>query len=242
MRRLGRKILRTAIWFAVIAPVVCLDLLWPGTGEPASDAPASRPEAPAKPESPANKPDASAKPTVFIAPEFSDAASPLRPEPGKVHAGMRVFVPALPKDRPPVSWAGLEDTRKIAVDGVIGELPADVKALDGRQVTLSGYLVIPFAAEPLTEFYLCRNPWDGCCIGRPPTVFNSVAVRLRPGARLADSRRWVVTLTGTFRAGAAYDEEGRLTALFSLTEAREARPGDAATGLAVGAAGASRVQ
>jgi hypothetical protein len=235
MRRLGRKILRTTIWFALIAPVVCLDLLWPGTGEPASDAPASRPDAPAKPEPPA-------KPTVFLTPEFSDAASPLRPEPGKVHAGMRVFVPALPRERPPVSWAALEDTRKIAVDGVIGELPAEVKSLDGRQVTLSGYLVIPFAAEPLTEFYLCRNPWDGCCIGKPPTVFNSVAVRLGPGARLADPRRWVATLTGTFRAGPAYDEEGRLTALFSLTEAREARPGDAATGLAVGAAGASRLR
>jgi hypothetical protein len=52
----------------------------------------------------------------------------------------------------------------------------------------------------------------------------------------------VATLTGTFRAGPAYDEEGRLTALFSLTEAREARPGDAATGLAVGAAGASRLR
>jgi hypothetical protein len=147
---------------------------------------------------------------------------PTRPEPGTVHRARLVAVPALPTtagpDRP--TFAQLTAVRRAFIDGLLTEVPADLKAFDGRTVTLVGYVAVPFGTEAVSSFYLAADPWDACCIGKPPTLFDSVAVQLKEGGRLRNPRLWSTAVRGTFHVRPVYENE-TLIGLFSLTEAVE---------------------
>jgi hypothetical protein len=234
MRRYVRRALKVAGFFLVFAPLMCLDLLCVGPADTAPPPPqppaqpsASPPLSPVAP--PAAKVDPKPAPQPGTRnPELTndDLASPLKPAPGTYHKDSKIPVPKLPE--PPaghLKWPALTDIRKALVDGVIDPVPEPLKALDGKEAVLTGYLVVPFPSDAVREFYLAAGPWDGCCIGKPPTLFDSVAVQLKEGGKLTEPRRWIVTVRGTLRVRPSYDEEGKLSGLYSLEGAAEVAGG-----------------
>ena len=99
------------------------------------------------------------------------------------------------------------------------KLPAEVRALDGRWVTLAGYLLVPGAVPDAREFVVARDPWDGCCMGKPPTIFDSVLVRLDEGESIQAPYPPLVTVSGRLRVTPKIDQ-GLVASLYHLEAAR----------------------
>lgn len=116
-----------------------------------------------------------------------------------------------------ITFAFLERVRRT------GDYPPEILALNGKTVTITGNVLVPFAQEEVREIILARNPWDGCCLGVPPTPYDSVDVKFRPGATLKDRFARYATITGTFRAE-RQEAKGYLVSLFQLTDAYEGVP------------------
>jgi hypothetical protein len=55
----------------------------------------------------------------------------------------------------------------------------ELRALDGQWVCLSGHVLSTSADAEMKKFLLAKNPWDGCCLGTPPTALDSVYVQMR---------------------------------------------------------------
>jgi len=98
-------------------------------------------------------------------------------------------------------------------------LPEEVESLDGRWVTLAGYLLVPGAVPDAREFVVARDPWDGCCMGKPPTIFDSVLVRLDEGDSIRPPYPPLVTVSGRLRV-APKKAQGLVASLYHLEEAR----------------------
>jgi hypothetical protein len=58
-----------------------------------------------------------------------------------------------------------------------GELPADIRALGGRQVGLPGFMLTLGDSENIHEFILLESLW-GCCFGTIPDLNQTIIVRL----------------------------------------------------------------
>ena len=57
-------------------------------------------------------------------------------------------------------------------------LPERVTMFDGQWVRFEGNLAIPFAERFVSELLLMQHPWDGCCLGVPPTPYDAIEVSL----------------------------------------------------------------
>ncbi len=80
------------------------------------------------------------------------------------------------------------------------EVPGWLSPLDGSWIEISGYLAPPLAVAETSELLVTMNKWDGCCIGLPPTAFDSLETRL--DAPVAFQGKHIVrfgTLRGQFR-------------------------------------------
>jgi hypothetical protein len=58
-----------------------------------------------------------------------------------------------------------------------GELPAEVRALDGQNVGVPGFILTLGETERMHEFILLESLW-GCCFGAVPEVNQTIVVRL----------------------------------------------------------------
>ncbi len=58
------------------------------------------------------------------------------------------------------------------------KFPGRVLILDGKWVTITGYVAFPLYVDQPQELLSMLNQWDGCCIGVPPTPYDAVEVRL----------------------------------------------------------------
>jgi hypothetical protein len=58
------------------------------------------------------------------------------------------------------------------------KLPGRVTMLDGKWVTITGYVAFPLYVDEPKELLSMLNQWDGCCIGVPPTPYDAIEVRL----------------------------------------------------------------
>ena len=58
------------------------------------------------------------------------------------------------------------------------ELPDWCDELDGAWVEISGFLFLPIVEEETDDLLVMRYEWDGCCIGLPPSAFDSFEVTL----------------------------------------------------------------
>ena len=54
------------------------------------------------------------------------------------------------------------------------EIPGRIADLRGAWVRISGFWAPPLQVFEAKEAMLMLNKWDGCCIGRPPTPFDSI--------------------------------------------------------------------
>jgi hypothetical protein len=84
-----------------------------------------------------------------------------------------------PEDPFRVGWTLLASSAE-TVDAEHGALvaPPWIAAIGGRWIEISGYLAPPPIVGETREVLLTLNKWDGCCIGLPPTAFDSIEVRL----------------------------------------------------------------
>jgi hypothetical protein len=99
-----------------------------------------------------------------------------------------------------VSWEMLVAT-EADFDPSVGKnaIPQRVAMLDGKVVTLEGYIAFPLMSPKPSELLMMLNPWDGCCIGVPPTVYDAVEVKLNK--TVTGDARFAVNgaVTGTFK-------------------------------------------
>ncbi|MBM4110303.1 MAG: hypothetical protein FJ254_02950 [Phycisphaerae bacterium] len=98
--------------------------------------------------------------------------------------------PSSPGDMPPgagterqpfrVSWEllGRADGH-VRGDGTLDAMPRTIELLGGTWIELSGYYAPAVIAPSTDELVLTLNRWDGCCIGLPPTPFDSALVKTR---------------------------------------------------------------
>ena len=69
------------------------------------------------------------------------------------------------------------------VDAAAGryEVPGRIADLRGAWVRISGYWAPPLMVFEAKEAMVMLNKWDGCCVGLPPTPFDSIeATFVRP--------------------------------------------------------------
>jgi hypothetical protein len=157
------------------------------------------------------------------------------------------FPPLVERPRPGhVTFAELASMPKAITQPGFSDFPPALAERNGKTVTMTGFLIVAYAVEPITEVLLAKNPWDQCCLGEPPTLFDSVLVRLKPGTKLSRSRIGIVSLTGTFKIAPTYDfnpgkKREELGQLYLLEDAVEAEPLAARAGSGSGPAVAEPV-
>jgi len=78
-----------------------------------------------------------------------------------------------------ISWPLLASAQE-TIDAEHDKLDAPhwIVPLDGSWVELAGYLAPSTALIETRELLVTMNRWDGCCIGLPPTPFDSLEVKL----------------------------------------------------------------
>jgi hypothetical protein len=78
-----------------------------------------------------------------------------------------------------VRWDLLDSVRDgLSADGASFAPPPWIASLDGSWVELSGYVSTPVVVAETRDVLFTKNRWDGCCIGIPPTPFDSIEVTL----------------------------------------------------------------
>lgn len=60
-------------------------------------------------------------------------------------------------------------------------IPEKLKALQGKQVSLAGYMIPMSEALDVTEFMLVQMPFFGCCYSVPPEPNETVMVKMQKG-------------------------------------------------------------
>jgi hypothetical protein len=119
-----------------------------------------------------------------------------------------------------LTFALLESAQEASAAGEI-KIPDAVQAYHGKWVTITGHVLLSWASEEITQFQLAKNPWDGCCMGVPPSYFNAVRVQMAPGKAFSNRFDRVGTLSGKFRAEIKKTENGYVDAIYWLDEAVE---------------------
>jgi hypothetical protein len=74
-----------------------------------------------------------------------------------------------------ITWELLTSAaRTVDASKSIYEVPGRIADLRGAWVQISGYWAPPLQVFQTNEAMFMLNKWDGCCIGLPPTPFDSI--------------------------------------------------------------------
>ncbi len=95
-------------------------------------------------------------------------------------------------------------------------IPADVKALDGKQVTIIGYMVPFDSVDKIDRFVLLQAPFMGCFHVPPPQPNESILVKTRQSNVSVTNDP--VQITGTLKIEESY-VEGYLVSLYTMNGA-----------------------
>ena len=98
------------------------------------------------------------------------------------------------------------------------ELPGWVLELDGKHVRIEGNTLLPVVAQSTDELLLMQNPWDGCCLGVPPTPYDAIEVKLNRPQRLGNSPTGYGQVEGVFKVD-PYIVSGWLLGLYMIEDA-----------------------
>jgi hypothetical protein len=58
------------------------------------------------------------------------------------------------------------------------EVPPRIQNLHDKYVRITGYLAFPMLVGEVSESLVMLNQWDGCCVGVPPTPYDSIEATL----------------------------------------------------------------
>lgn len=207
---------------------------------PGTDAAPAAPDSPAgaltpnEPAEPMTTSDATPAPdpTPETTPEPSPEAAPepaeLAPEPGTIMLNGRYRIPGEGTESKPyiLSWdtlTALESEYNPKKEGM-KEIPEWIRVLDGKHVSITGFIAFAFIAPTADECMVMLNQWDGCCIGVPPTPYDAVEVKL---ATTLDLQQGIInygTITGVFRTD-PYLVNGWLIGLYVMDHAAVTKAG-----------------
>lgn len=98
------------------------------------------------------------------------------------------------------------------------QLPGWILELDGKHVRIEGNTLLPVVAQSTDELLLMQNPWDGCCLGVPPTPYDAIEVKLGTPQRLGNSPTGYGQVEGVFKVD-PYIVSGWLLGLYMIENA-----------------------
>ncbi len=78
------------------------------------------------------------------------------------------------------------------------ELPDWLDILNERYVKIIGNTLVPVIATTTQELLVMQNPWDGCCIGIPPSPYDAIEVILNHDVDFGSSAVGFGTVEGVF--------------------------------------------
>ena len=125
------------------------------------------------------------------------------------------WAPASDDGSTPVSWTALG---AYAYREGLASLPEDLRALDGRRVTVAGFLLPLYEFDAIREFNLVASHWS-CCFGVPPGLSGWVHVKLAPGHDGLRNTTEPLKVTGTLHV-AEHMEAGYVVSIYALRDAR----------------------
>jgi hypothetical protein len=101
-----------------------------------------------------------------------------------------------------------------------GGVPADVAALEGAGIRLSGFMVPGYQTDKLREFTLVPDVYE-CCFGQPPGLEHMIRVTL-PEAKAVNFYYGEVEVTGTLRVEEEL-RDGYVVNLFTIEDVTSVR-------------------
>lgn len=93
-------------------------------------------------------------------------------------------------------------------------LTKEIESLNGRTITIRGYMPNSCLASGLTQFLLMRDNLE-CCFGPGAFIYDCVVVEMKPG-RSTDYTVRPVAVTGTLSIQEMLDSEGIPAAIYHL--------------------------
>lgn len=143
-----------------------------------------------------------------------DSASPL-PGAGPAAGGNVIFASkGIPPSKDMTDWALL--TAYEYAPGLAG-LSDELKALEGKTITMRGFLMTISQWDDITEFCLVPNHMS-CCFGMPAGIQSMVHITLRRGERGLPNTTEPLEVKGVFRAVETKDD-GILLSIYRLDDA-----------------------
>ncbi len=97
-------------------------------------------------------------------------------------------------------------------------VPEWVMQLSGKHVRVEGNTLLPVVAASTDELLVMQNPWDGCCVGVPPTPYDAIEVKLAKMTRMGNSPTGFGQVEGTFKVD-PYIVQGWLLGLYVIESA-----------------------
>jgi len=96
-------------------------------------------------------------------------------------------------------------------------LSAEIEALDGKQITLGGFIRPSYKQDGLKSFIFVRDNKE-CCFGPQAAIYDCVLVKLKKGTTTSWSVR-PVRVSGTFYLK-EYELDGLILAIFRMKDAK----------------------
>ena len=97
-------------------------------------------------------------------------------------------------------------------------LPDWLDLLDGKRVKIIGNTLVPVIATATNELLVMQNPWDGCCVGIPPTPYDAIEVTLNHDVDFGSSAVGYGTVEGEFVLD-PYVVDGWVLGLYMIDDA-----------------------
>lgn len=100
--------------------------------------------------------------------------------------------------------------------GLVG-LPDEVKALEGKRVTMRGFLLPLYEFDDIHEFVLVANHMS-CCFGMPAGISGQVQVKMPADAKGLPNTSEPLRVEGTFHV-VETKEQGYILSIFRMDDA-----------------------
>ncbi len=97
------------------------------------------------------------------------------------------------------------------------DLPDAVKSLDGKRVTMRGFLLPLYEFDDIHEFVLVANHMS-CCFGMPAGISGQVQVKMPADAKGLPNTSEPLRVEGTFRV-VETKEQGYILSIFRIDDA-----------------------
>ena len=104
--------------------------------------------------------------------------------------------------------------KPLVPQGATADVHPDVKALDGQQIFLKGYIYQTGQLHNLTNFLFVKDNED-CCFGADPAITDRVGVFMKDGNAI-DYVGGKVAVAGTFRINPEFSNASKLEPLYII--------------------------